>query len=119
MQVNFEDFFNFLIEETIENSILNTALENSMESYDKELFKKKDDFIMKQASIKYKCLNHKDGECFICLEKFKETAVVYELPCKHIFHKSCLDNAIRHQHYHCPMCKSKIETVKNNIVYHD
>lgn len=119
MQVNFEDFFSFLIEETIENTILNTALENSMQSYDQELFRTKEDFVIKQASVKYNSLNPKNEECFICLEKFEQTAVVYKLPCSHIFHKSCLDKAVLHQHYHCPMCKSKIETKKNNIIYHN
>ena len=44
--MNFNDFFNMIVEETIESNILNTAIENSLQSYNDDLFKKKNEYII-------------------------------------------------------------------------
>ncbi len=114
--MDFNDFFNMLVEETIENNILNTAIENSLQSYNDDLFKKKNEYIIDCQSQRMEEMPKKEI-CYICLEECKTRSVVYRLPCGHFFHKSCLDQAISHQHYHCPVCKDKIPIKKNNIQY--
>lgn len=115
--MSFDDFFGMLIGETIENTILNTAIENSLQSYNEDLFKKNDDFVIDMASERMAEEEVLTERCYICLEECKPRCVIYRLPCGHFFHKSCLDQAIAHQHYHCPTCKSKIPIKTNNIHY--
>ncbi|XP_010635442.1 E3 ubiquitin-protein ligase RNF149 [Fukomys damarensis] len=55
----------------------------------------------------------KDGEkgvdvdaenCAVCIENFKVSDLVRILPCKHIFHSTCIDPWLL-DHQTCPMCK--------------
>lgn len=49
----------------------------------------------------------KDGEndcCPICIEPYKATDCIRILPCKHEFHKNCIDPWLL-EHRTCPMCK--------------
>lgn len=49
-----------------------------------------------------------DGECCaICIEFYKTSDVVRILPCKHEYHKSCIDPWLL-EHRTCPMCKMDI-----------
>ncbi|XP_075234437.1 ring finger protein goliath isoform X2 [Lycorma delicatula] len=49
-----------------------------------------------------------DGECCaICIEPYKTSEVVRILPCKHEFHRSCIDPWLL-EHRTCPMCKMDI-----------
>ncbi|XP_076339582.1 RING finger protein 150-like isoform X2 [Tachypleus tridentatus] len=45
--------------------------------------------------------------CAVCIEIFKVAEVVRTLPCKHTFHKSCVDPWLLDQRS-CPMCKMDI-----------
>ncbi|XP_015791109.1 RING finger protein 150 [Tetranychus urticae] len=45
--------------------------------------------------------------CAVCIEPFKINDVVRILPCKHVFHKSCIDPWLLDQRS-CPMCKLDI-----------
>uniref|UniRef100_T1J3Y4 RING-type E3 ubiquitin transferase n=1 Tax=Strigamia maritima TaxID=126957 RepID=T1J3Y4_STRMM len=49
-----------------------------------------------------------DNECCaVCIEPYKPSDVVRTLPCKHVFHKSCVDPWLLEQRT-CPMCKMDI-----------
>ncbi|KAG8232113.1 hypothetical protein J437_LFUL011656 [Ladona fulva] len=49
-----------------------------------------------------------DGECCaVCIEPYKISDVIRILPCKHEFHKSCIDPWLL-EHRTCPMCKMDI-----------
>ncbi|XP_029439831.1 E3 ubiquitin-protein ligase RNF130 isoform X2 [Rhinatrema bivittatum] len=45
--------------------------------------------------------------CAVCIESYKQNDVVRVLPCKHVFHKSCVDPWLS-EHCTCPMCKLNI-----------
>eukprot|EP00063_Salmo_salar_P075507 XP_014050342.1 PREDICTED: RING finger protein 150-like [Salmo salar] len=45
--------------------------------------------------------------CAVCIEGYKANDVVRILPCRHIFHKSCVDPWLL-DHRTCPMCKMNI-----------
>ncbi|XP_038837918.1 RING finger protein 150-like isoform X1 [Salvelinus namaycush] len=45
--------------------------------------------------------------CAVCIEVYKANDVVRILPCRHIFHKSCVDPWLL-DHRTCPMCKMNI-----------
>nr|XP_033783476.1 E3 ubiquitin-protein ligase RNF130 isoform X3 [Geotrypetes seraphini] len=45
--------------------------------------------------------------CAVCIESYKQSDVVRILPCKHVFHKSCVDPWLS-EHCTCPMCKLNI-----------
>ncbi|XP_041358456.1 RING finger protein 150-like [Gigantopelta aegis] len=46
-------------------------------------------------------------QCAVCIECYKAHDVIRTLPCKHIFHKSCVDPWLLDQRS-CPMCKLDI-----------
>lgn len=48
-------------------------------------------------------LGYKD--CSICIEEFREDDLITELPCKHIFHKSCIKNWLCREKVTCPSCR--------------
>ncbi|XP_078509687.1 E3 ubiquitin-protein ligase RNF130 isoform X11 [Lissotriton helveticus] len=45
--------------------------------------------------------------CAVCIESYKQNDVVRVLPCKHVFHKGCVDPWLS-EHCTCPMCKLNI-----------
>ncbi|CAL1601091.1 unnamed protein product [Knipowitschia caucasica] len=45
--------------------------------------------------------------CAVCIEGYKPNDVVRVLPCKHVFHKHCVDPWLQ-DHRTCPMCKMNI-----------
>jgi len=57
-------------------------------------------------------LNNCDN-CSICLNKYEEGKFKRELPCKHTFHKSCIDKWLKKdKHMTCPLCKTKYDNYK-------
>ncbi|XP_039606115.1 RING finger protein 150a isoform X2 [Polypterus senegalus] len=45
--------------------------------------------------------------CAVCIEGYKPNDVVRILPCRHLFHKNCVDPWLQ-DHRTCPMCKMNI-----------
>lgn len=45
-------------------------------------------------------------ECCVCLCGFEANQEVSELPCKHFFHRGCLDKWFDNKHLSCPLCRS-------------
>jgi RING/U-box domain-containing protein len=45
-------------------------------------------------------------ECCVCLSGFEANQEVSELPCKHFFHRGCLDKWFDNKHTSCPLCRS-------------
>ncbi|KAM6949043.1 RING finger protein 150-like [Aplochiton taeniatus] len=45
--------------------------------------------------------------CAVCIEGYKPNDLVRILPCRHLFHKSCVDPWLL-EHRTCPMCKMNI-----------
>ncbi|XP_055310471.1 E3 ubiquitin-protein ligase goliath isoform X2 [Sitodiplosis mosellana] len=59
-------------------------------------------------SIKSEETTDNDNDCCaICIEPYKTTDVLRVLPCKHEFHKACIDPWLL-EHRTCPMCKMDI-----------
>lgn len=48
-----------------------------------------------------------EEKCAICITEFEEKEKVKKLPCKHLFHVSCVDTWLV-QNSHCPICKTDI-----------
>ncbi|XP_027905707.1 probable E3 ubiquitin-protein ligase XERICO [Vigna unguiculata] len=45
-------------------------------------------------------------ECCVCLCRFEGNEEVSELPCKHYFHRGCLEKWFHNKHSSCPLCRS-------------
>ena len=53
-----------------------------------------------------------DYDCAICLSSMEKEEVVMELPCKHSYHKDCIEPYLKDYSYKCPVCRSEVgETV--------
>ncbi len=44
--------------------------------------------------------------CCVCLCRFEANEEVSQLPCKHFFHRGCLDKWFDNKHTTCPLCRS-------------
>uniref|UniRef100_A0A914ZVT4 RING-type domain-containing protein n=3 Tax=Parascaris univalens TaxID=6257 RepID=A0A914ZVT4_PARUN len=48
-----------------------------------------------------------DADCPVCIDPYRTGDIVRSLPCRHVFHKTCVDPWLL-EHRTCPMCKSDI-----------
>lgn len=48
-----------------------------------------------------------EESCAICIDEFEQAAVCLELPCKHVFHKKCIEPWVLDKGT-CPMCKLNV-----------
>ncbi|CAI4230579.1 unnamed protein product [Auanema sp. JU1783] len=48
-----------------------------------------------------------DTDCAVCIDPYQTADVVRTLPCRHVYHKSCIDPWLL-EHRTCPMCKADI-----------
>ncbi len=44
-------------------------------------------------------------QCSICFEDVEENSEIYNIPCKHVFHKDCLSKWIERRKHSCPLCR--------------
>jgi len=56
-----------------------------------------------------------EEKCTICLQDIIENAEVYDITCKHLFHKQCLAQYLDKYNHICPLCRCDIGTSKANI----
>ncbi|KAM5511624.1 ring finger domain-containing protein [Fusarium oxysporum f. sp. phaseoli] len=54
--------------------------------------------------------------CAICLEAIADSDIIRWLPCRHIFHSSCLTLWYLRRHYACPLCVSRYVTLEHEHV---
>lgn len=105
-------FQNFLtiIDSLIEDEIYERTLNQSMNTYNEELFRKsKDKIVINLEKTTLESLdNLVEPLCRICLETFVSKDCVYRLPCTHDFHCVCLEDAVQRKHMNCPLCRSLI-----------
>eukprot|EP00124_Ichthyophonus_hoferi_P002615 Ihof_evm3s186 gene=Ihof_evmTU3s186 len=48
------------------------------------------------------------NECVVCMEEFHEGEELVSMPCKHVFHETCLSPWLQ-QHNTCPTCRVTVE----------
>ncbi|KAJ2491177.1 hypothetical protein IWW37_002528 [Coemansia sp. RSA 2050] len=51
----------------------------------------------------------RSADCGICMEEYKPEEYAVELPCKHVYHKDCIDHWLG-MNGTCPICRAAIET---------
>lgn len=69
----------------------------------------------KIPSKKYKNVSNTQEElCSICFETFSPESRCRNLPCKHIFHKRCIDKWFK-ENVKCPMCRQDIRELTAQI----
>lgn len=52
-----------------------------------------------------------EKNCSICLDEFVSDSKLYTIPCKHLFHKDCLEDWVA-ENYKCPVCRGEIAKYK-------
>lgn len=110
----FSHLFSSLFDQLFEQDHFQEVLQNSLETYHEELFKKKDEFQLTIQPIQLQpsdLVSLTDTPCHICLESFLPLDTVYTLPCGHVFHTHCLDDSISFQHDSCPLCRKPLQLV--------
>ncbi len=46
--------------------------------------------------------------CTICMEEMNEDEEYFDIKCKHIFHKNCLETYLKNYNHICPVCRNEI-----------
>lgn len=105
--------FNLIFDNVLENDRFNEAVQNSMNTYNEEIFKRKNDYELDLFAEEVKAESEfLDKKCFICLDPILLGNKIFPLPCRHTFHEECLKEAVAHQHYQCCLCHSKFPIQK-------
>lgn len=109
------NIISLMFDNLFENDRYNEAIQNSLNTYHEEIFSLKDEYKIDNVSFKLQIIDENQSKCFICLENFQINDDIYKLECNHIFHKECLDDSIKHQHYECCLCKHSIKVIEKKI----
>ncbi|KAK6843976.1 hypothetical protein PG989_000088 [Apiospora arundinis] len=46
--------------------------------------------------------------CTVCLDVMDSASQVYCLPCRHIYHRQCLEKWVAGNHQRCPLCRKSV-----------
>lgn len=103
------------LEHEIEQQMVDQAMTDSMDSYHGSLFRTNSKL---RLNIPSHPLTEQDlarmdenqKRCSLCLETYVPDDAVRNLPCQHMFHSDCIQDAVRHQHASCPICRAPIPT---------
>jgi len=97
------------------NSALEDVMNRSLAEYEGDMIPANKEEIdhLKDIQIYEGCLDnyHNQNTCVVCMEEFnlKDTlCCITEMPCGHIFHKSCLTTWLKESDASCPICKHRI-----------
>ena len=73
---------------------------------------KKEMECLKCVNYSKDCLEkyHNQTTCVICMDEFdkEDSNTICEMPCGHIFHKSCIEKWLSESDASCPICKYRI-----------
>ena len=63
---------------------------------------------LKNRLLSQRLLSNSD-ECSICLERYKVDDSITELPCSHLYHRSCIEQwFVEETNNNCPICRTLI-----------
>lgn len=97
-------------EDHVEQEMINTAIEHSMDTYHESLFSLDPD---RKTNLPPSVLTEDmEDICHICLDPMKKGDLVRTLSCQHVFHSTCVDELVVHQHIVCPLCRKSIPIEK-------
>ncbi|CAD8153517.1 unnamed protein product [Paramecium pentaurelia] len=57
--------------------------------------------------LKIMMMGKSNRQCSICCNQFQKDELIMQLPCKHIYHKSCVDSWLQSS-TKCPNCRSDV-----------
>ena len=77
-----------------------------LQNYNLQVLFSRSPLPMDEEDLRY--IQQNRDVCPICLEEFHYGDIVKILPCKHVFHMSCLDPWFLEQNASCPVCKKGI-----------
>lgn len=100
-----------------EQDILNSVIEDSMNSYHNEMLRKNVKRRLSEDSFRFDKYNPetcRNEKCFVCLELFeKDDCVCLLSPCNHVFHETCLKEMVQYNPI-CALCKVDIHTYEDS-----
>lgn len=73
-----------------------------------------DEELAKLKVILFSELETDEKSCSICLDEFVPESQLYTIPCKHLFHKACIEDWVA-ENYKCPVCRGEIAKYKVDL----
>lgn len=96
-------------EDDIERLMVDSAMQDSMDTYHEGLFKTDRKILPVLQSF---TMNEPSTRCYVCLDNIDEGQNATKLSCEHIFHYDCLQDMVAHQHACCPLCRQDIPVMR-------
>ena len=59
---------------------------------------------------------NEEEKCTICIGEFKDNERVKKLPCRHVYHPTCIDTWLA-RNAHCPLCKRRVRHAIGSNVF--
>jgi len=107
-----------LVETLIETRLFRQSLDDSMETYSNELFRRQDELRLNSDPIPWTD-QEEEKKCYVCFDLFVHHDPVVKLPCHHVFHHACAEDTVAHQHLRCPLCRADIPTRRKENEKHE
>jgi hypothetical protein len=87
---------------------LNLTIPNQNIQDDVQVVIEKDD-LNKMGINVYEKVKNKDTDstCLICMDELYDDDIVRQAPCKHTFHRVCIDKWLKKESNKCPVCRSE------------
>lgn len=113
-QVFFQDILVDVLNNYVENRMVNHVINTSLhdQARYKNVLSEKGKKQLKK--VKYNTLMGQDT-CPISLKEFEKDEILIQLPCKHVFSQESILNWVQNEHANCPICKFKLDSVKQEI----
>lgn len=102
--------FDSLFSNQMDRLILEEVSSESMSTYHHELLRRDDRLVISDKCTRHPFSSeaHRNSRCFICMEDYEKEEEILLLTCRHVFHPSCIGNAVMYNSQ-CPLCRSPIE----------
>jgi len=103
-----EQMFQFYLS-PLEDEILDNVMNESLSHFQDENMQRNDEIELSHnyQEIQFNPTKARNHKCFICLEEFIVNESVLSISCHHIFHKYCIQDAVKYN-TKCPLCKTEV-----------
>lgn len=102
--------FESLFQTQIDRMIMDEITTESLSNYADELLRRNENVHLSSECggvHKFSEGEARNSKCFVCMEDFRENEDVQCIPCAHVFHKECIENAVKFS-TKCPLCRQEI-----------
>ncbi len=110
---NIGNLFNIIIGQptlgtnVVFNQIIIQPINNGNTNFMEDVLVTTDENTLNKLNV-LKITNDMNEKCAICIEEMNEDEEYFDIKCKHIFHKECLETYLKNYNHICPVCRNDV-----------